>query len=400
FPDKRLPAGGYLVVFASEKDRGGQGKQLHTNFRIDAAGEFLALVKPDGVSVAWQFGPGPGALGDQRFDITYGIEGAALTAGGDLSIAPRVYFTSATPGAVNGVGLAELVQEPDLSVRHGLYSNPFDVEISTATPGATIRYTLNGSTPSLTNGVNYTGPIHVASTTTLRAAAFKTGGVPSETVTRTYLFLADVVQQSPAGQAPAGWPSAPVSSQIFNYGMDPDIVNHPEYGPQLIEALQAIPSLSIVTDLPNLFDPATGIYVNGTENGRQWERPISIELIDPDGGPGTVASAGLRIRGQTSSLPQNSRHSLRVFFRDEYGDDRLQFPLFGAEGVDEFDSFDLRLDHLYSWSFATYDNATFLRDAFSPDTQRDMGQPYLRSRFHHVYLNGQYWGMYQLQERA
>ena len=45
----------------------------------------------------------------------------------------------------------------------------------------------------------------------------------------------------------------------MDYGMDPDIVNSPIWGPQLQAALKAIPTVSIVTDLPNLFDPTTGI---------------------------------------------------------------------------------------------------------------------------------------------
>jgi hypothetical protein len=43
---------------------------------------------------------------------------------------------------------------------------------------------------------------------------------------------------------------------------------------------------------------------------------------------------------------------------------------------------------------------TLLRDVWSRDAQRDMGQPYTRSRFYHLYLNGQYWGIYMTQERA
>ena len=41
-----------------------------------------------------------------------------------------------------------------------------------------------------------------------------------------------------------------------------------------------------------------------------------------------------------------------------------------------------------------------MRETFSRDSQRDMGMPYTRSRYYHLYLNGQYWGLYQTQERG
>src|SRR5687768_9106355 len=55
FPSTPLAADGYLVVFASDKDRRIPGQQLHTNFQLSADGEYLALVMPDGVTVASEF---------------------------------------------------------------------------------------------------------------------------------------------------------------------------------------------------------------------------------------------------------------------------------------------------------------------------------------------------------
>ena len=47
--------------------------------------------------------------------------------------------------------------------------------------------------------------------------------------------------------------------------MDPDVVNDPRYKSLMDDALLAVPTLSLVTDLENLFDAAKGVYVNGTE---------------------------------------------------------------------------------------------------------------------------------------
>src|SRR5690606_17201389 len=117
------------------------------------------------------------------------------------------------------------------SVEHGFYTTSFPVSISSDTPGATIRYTLDGSEPSETNGLLYSGPITVSSTSIIRAYAYRSGYRSEPSVTQTYIFLADVIQQSPDGSPPPGFPQGPVAGQILDYGMDPDIVNHPTWGP-------------------------------------------------------------------------------------------------------------------------------------------------------------------------
>ena len=70
FPNVTLPAGGYLVVFASKKDRRIPGQPLHTNFALSAAGEYLGLIAPDGVTVATQFAP---SYPPQQADISFGV---------------------------------------------------------------------------------------------------------------------------------------------------------------------------------------------------------------------------------------------------------------------------------------------------------------------------------------
>ena len=123
-----------------------------------------------------------------------------------------------------------------------------------------------------------------------------------------------------------------------------------------------------------------------------WERPASLELIDPQDGGQFQINAGLRIRGGFSRSGNNPKHAFRAFFRDEYGDKKLAHALFGEEGVDEFDNIDFRTAQNYSWSFQGDSRNTLLREVFSRDTQMSMGRPYTRSRHYHLYLNGQYWG--------
>ena len=70
FPAVTLPPAEYLVIFASGKHRRAPGSELHTNFKLDAEGEYLALVRPDGKSVATEFTPRfPGQTADTSFGL-------------------------------------------------------------------------------------------------------------------------------------------------------------------------------------------------------------------------------------------------------------------------------------------------------------------------------------------
>lgn len=313
----------------------------------------------------------------------------------DLALG-EAYFATPTPGAPNAPGYLGFVDKAEFSVDHGFYFDPFHVEITVGTPDAQIYYTTNGATPTPAIGTLYTGPIDVSGTTVLRAAAFRPGYLPNNASTQTYIFLQDVLQQS--STPPPGWPTGTVNGQVHDYAMDPNIVNHAVWGPQLIDALQSIPTYSIVTDLPNLFHPATGIYVNAQQRGREWERATSIELIHPDGTSGFQLDAGLRIRGGWSRSPSNPKHAFRLYFRNEY-EGPLQYAVFGDEGPDIFHRLDLRTSQNYSWSFSDGVRMTMVRDIFSRDTMRDLGQHYSRGDFAFLYVNGQFWGIFQTEER-
>jgi hypothetical protein len=310
------------------------------------------------------------------------------------------YFTTPTPGGKNsGQGVVGFVGDTMFSHERGFYTSPFQVTINTPTPGAVIRYTLNGSDPSETNGAIYSGPITISGTSALRAAAFLPGFEPSNIDTQTYLFLSDVVTQSPTGAPPPGWPSS-WGSNVRDYGMDPNIVNVAPWSTQMQAALTALPSLSIVTPLDNLFDPSQGIYANPSGDGDSWEVPTSFELLNPDGTEGFQIDAGLRIRGGFSRSTNNPKHALRLFFRKEYGAGKLNYPLFDDEGtVTSFDKMDLRTAQNYSWAFQGDGSNTMVEEVWSRDTSRDLGQSYTRSRWYHLYINGQYWGLYQTEER-
>jgi len=136
-------------------------------------------------------------------------------------------------------------------VEHGFYSDPLSVEIASATGGAQLYYTTDGSEPSPdgASATAYAGPISISKTTTLRAAGFRDGYQPSETATRTYIFPAQVARQ----QAAPGLPSTWSGGFPADYGVDPDVVSRTLPGYGFGEALLAVPTISIVLDPADLF---------------------------------------------------------------------------------------------------------------------------------------------------
>lgn len=299
----------------------------------------------------------------------------------------------------------------------GFYTDPFSLTITSPDPGATLIYTLDGSNPqnsstSFTGGTSTIVTINPLSTTgrgttpavVVRASITKNGYQPSYPTGRTYIYLDELRTQNYPGW---DWPSGDVwgesvpddGPQAIDLEMDPDVVNDGRYTNLIDDALLEIPSISIITDNKNLFDPVTGIYVNAEGHGPEWERECTVELINPDGSDGFNVNAGLRIRGGWSRHYYFPKHAFRLFFRSEYGNAKLEFPLFGDEGVSEFDKIDLRCEMNYAWSIG-YPQNSMVREIFSRDSQRGMGQPYTRSRYYHLYLNGMYWGLFQTQERS
>jgi hypothetical protein len=325
---------------------------------------------------------------------------------------PSLMATAKLVGEVSTLFPAD---KPKISVDRGFYQNPFDVTISTGIPGMKIYYTLDGSDPADTTKATIgISPVVVhidpesslkRGTTpgvVLRARSKKAGYDFSLPETRTYLFLNKLgLQTSLPGH---DWPSeSNIKGQDIDLLLDNRILTDSRYKNLIDDAFTEIPSISITTAMENLFDPASGIYVNAWDGrGEQWERPASVELLNPDGSDGFQINAGIRIRGGWSRNGYFRKHAFRLFFRDEYGEGKLDFPLFGDEGAKSFDKIDLRCPQNYSWSKgggeAPY--CTFTRDVFSRDLQREMGQPYTRSRYYHLYINGLYWGVFQTQERS
>jgi hypothetical protein len=398
FPSIIIPKGGYLVVFASDKNRTDPTKNLHTNFKLSGSGEFLAISEPD-TTISYSYNPFP----TQRQDVSYGIfQGQP------------VYFTTATPRADNVGGTLPFA--PNFSSNRGFYKTAFDVTLSLPGGEGQIYYSTNGTRPSKTTGTLYTTPIRITTTTPLSAVTVNSAGISSEIITNTYVFIADVLNQ-PA--APAGYPTnwkmvASTTAIPTDYQMDPDICNSSDYKNSMETALNSIPTMSIVTNIGNLFSDANnvttgGIYIytgkpNGT--GVDWVRPTSIEYYDPATRKEFQLNCQLKLHGGNSRNPANSaKHGFELVFKSTYGPSKLNFDLFDEnKSAKEFNSLILRGGYNYTWNLLNNANANqrveaqYIQDSWAKTTQLDMGHLSGHERFVHLYLNGLYWGLYNISE--
>ncbi|WP_197531001.1 lamin tail domain-containing protein [Posidoniimonas corsicana] len=321
--------------------------------------------------------------------------------------AADVYMMTPTPGGANASGTLGFVEDTTFSVDRGFYDEPFDVLITTDSQGAQIRYTLDGSEPTATSGLIYNpaAPPRIASTTVLRAAAFKAGFTPTNVDTQTYLFLDNVLQQDGAGLPPhADW-----GYQGPDWEMDPEVVNHPEYTGTLRDDLQAVPTVSLVMPWDAWFGGGgEGIYISGTN----VERPGSVEFFNAPGADEFQINAALETQGGTSADRWKlDKLSVRATFKAPFGPTDLDADLF-TEGLvdgnaaDEFDTLIFDAHSNYIWAYGGGANPTdqrgrakYVQDAFVADLQNQLGGAAPHGRFVHLYINGLYWGMYEMHER-
>ncbi len=309
------------------------------------------------------------------------------------------FMATPTPGTANTVGTLGFVADTNFSVDRGFYDAPISVAITTATAGAQIRYTLDGTAPTATTGLIYSSPIAISTTKTLRAAAFKTGWTPTDVDTQTYIFLNDVIHQSGTGlPAYTNWGSGGVP----DWEMDPTIVNNAAYSGTIKNDLKAVPTMSLVMPWTDWFGPS-GIYIDGSG----VERAGSVEMITANNANEFQSDAALEIQGASSTVRWNlDKLSVKVTFKAPFGPTKLNAPLFTNPAYDQgaavkFDSFVLDSVYDESWmasSGTQRDRAKFVQDQVTADLQNAAGGHGPHGTYTHLYLNGLYWGVYYLHE--
>lgn len=318
----------YLVVFASGKNKS-QG-ELHTNFKLDAGGERVALINPQGQTVS-EFGPIV-LLEDVSFG--YGPNGTG-----------NAYFAEPTPGKPN---LSEMYSgfnlPPDHSRIGGFYNAPFTLTLNPNDNGD-IYYTLDSSEPTYAS-YRYTGSIQIPEgVTVVRARSMENYKIPSDISTFTYF----------------------VNTRKFD-----------------------LPVVSLVFNPKDLFDPEDGIYVRGTDNNfmEDIEKKASFEFFE-NGSLRLIKNIYSRMSGQSARmLPQ------KTFALETKNGESFDYPIFPDQPKLKLKSLNLR-NNSQDWYKA------FMRDPlFSKLAKGLPGLIPQESRPVVAYLNGQYWGLYFLTERA
>lgn len=367
-PANIIPAGGFLIVFASGKNRSGAAGRPHTNFKLNADGEYVALIKPDGKTVAcefrmYEFEPGRFGFPLQRRDVSYGIYQNQ-----------HRYFASPTPGAPNIDAFEGIVDDISFSVGRGFYDAPFHGAISCATPQAIIRYTTDGAAPTPTNGEIYTQPLYIDSTTVLRAIAHRPGWMPSDICTTTWILNASTAQRS-----------LPAISLVGDE-------QGAFYMPDGICAIRGgVYTGNYVSWVP-LYP---GDYNNPMGHGLDFERPVSVELIHPADNSGFQADCGIRISGSTYSRSRftlDSKFSFRLYFRKDYDQSWLEYPIIPSAPVDRFKRVVLRAGQADKVN-------PFIKDELGRRLQKDMSGKACTGTFANLFINGRHQGYYNPCER-
>ncbi len=271
FPEVTLPAGGFLILFASVKDRRDPGSRLHTNFALDADGEYLALVRPDGSTVAWESAP---QYPKQQDNQSFGV--AAGAAGGR-----PVYLARPTPGAPNSgpsaIGIPETV---GFSHPAGPFRENFLLTLTAAGEGRQIRYVVAPSSagatapePSAASPL-YTAPIAITTPVVVRAALFAADG-STRGATRT-------VHYSAISPALAGFASDLPILVIDSLGsgeLIKDGVDHPAWLALYGSRTGGAP---VFAAAPEVVTPLT-VTVRGASSAEFPKKGYNLELKDEFG---------------------------------------------------------------------------------------------------------------------
>jgi hypothetical protein len=251
-----------------------------------------------------------------------------------------------TPGKRNPEqGYPGMAEAPVLSPA-GFYQKEAVVEMQGAS-GATIHYTLDGSEPTKKSKA-YAQPFPVKKTTVVRARAFQEGLLPSTSACATY-FVDD----------------APASATV-----------------------------SLIGDRKYLFDSKIGALVKGTGSTPNYEKeleyPIHIEYFDEQGNRQLAQTGTFTASGHSARV--NAQKSIALYARSAYGPDRFYYNPFPNRSYPSYKSLLLR-------STNSDAHSTRLRDPVISSAAQGTGLLYQDARAIVVYINGEYWGHYNLREK-
>ena len=337
----KIKAGGYVTIWCTGEDgvEPGAKSPYYASFSLKAEGETLYLSNAAGERV--QTIEYPQQYGNVSWGLPAGFTGVPTEA--DYG-----YLVNATRAKKNDAAVYPgRTETPAIETVGGFYADGVTVQAA-APEGATLRYTVDGETPDAKSPVFPVEGLRISKTTALRVRAFREDEVPSVTVSATYI----------------------------------------------VEGEQLTPIVCLTTDDQYLFNKKTGALVKGTGETpnyeKEWEYPVNIEYFNAQGvceinQMGTFTASG-------HSARQNAQKSIALYARKAYGEDSFAFNPFPTRDYTEYQSLLLR--------GANSDfSATRLRDVVASSLAEGQGILYQDHVVIQVYINGQYWGHYNLREK-
>ena len=258
------------------------------------------------------------------------------------------FFENPTRGKKNDEKAFPLrTGRPEFSIPGGFYTDSVTVTAS-GPEGAVLRYTTDGETPTQKSKVFPAEGLTLKETTPLRIKAFRDGEVTSETESATY-FINDDPQTS---------------------------------------------IVSLISDDKYLFSKKTGMLVKGTGSipnySKGYEYPVHIEYFNQAGEREISQTGTMTCSGHSARI--NSQKSIALYARKAWGNDRFVFNPFPTRNYEEYKSLLLRAAN------SDY-SATRLRDIVASSLAEGQDILYQDHEVIQVYINGRYWGHYNLREK-
>ncbi len=330
FTGGSIPANGIVLVWASGNDVSA-APPFHTSFTLTQTKPEEIVLSNSSATIIDQLTLNPTLRDNSRGRTTNGA-------------ATWSVFTTTTPGTANNGAMQEYAAKPVFNLAPGNYPGAQNIAISCSTPNTEIRYTTNGSEPTVTSTL-YAGAINVSITTLIKAKAFSTvAGVPASfTETNTYFINLNT------------------TLNVVSLGSD---------------------------QYPNLFATQQDIY-------------STYEYFTPSGSFLYECSGDVGKHGNDSwAYPQKG---VDFVCNDKYGYSyEMNYPIFDPTLTDrtEFDRVILKAAASDNYPFGP-SVSCHIRDAFT-QTLSQKADLETDERTNHaciVYINGQYWGVYEIRER-
>lgn len=255
------------------------------------------------------------------------------------------YFDETSPSAANlATAYIGQAQAPNLSRTGGVYDQALELSITANHADEQIYYTLDGNVPN-EDATLYQTPIAISENTALRLIVYRDNHLASRVITNTYIFDEDL----------------------------------------------SIGVIALTSPPDSLFG-TEGIYSNSNSGE---EAPVHIEyFIEEDKSLAFKQDMGVKIHG----VPENRPHkSLRLYARGKYGTSSIDYPIFEDKDISSFKTIILR----NGGNDAIQSNKTQVRDIFGHKLYQNQDADYGMASFVpvHAFINGEYWGLYNMRER-